>query len=424
MNTAPPLRDAIAPAFESNLRNGLLACALLLVALATLLIGTPLTDPRLVVSGAPGPAIAFLLAAAILVSDAKALNSMVQLLPFTLFIVPLAFSLFWSPDPEYGAYKLFGLLTVFLLATPLLISGIKLTGFRLFFQLWIWVMLALLCLALLYKARYGFFDREVLFLLNGPIVFARLMGIAAILSIFLFAGILRYLLFLVFGLAVLWTMSKGPILALVAAAGLACWLLPRGERLRFAMTNLLILGSLLALNWRTIAALDLGRLQLLSDLILGNFSGIGSELSSTGVRLRMFQETLALIADRPMGVGLGAWSESIRENWGLDYPHNLVLELWSEGGILLGSLALLPFIAFLGVGHPAPRAVACFLLAAQMVSGDLLDARYLMVFSALSFFRLFEEDDPHPATIFEPELRGSKASMIAGKTTDIADNAP
>jgi hypothetical protein len=392
MELAPGFRGNAELVTEDDLRNSLVAGAILLIALATLLIGSPTNDPRLLLSGAPGGAITFIAASAVVASNEVSRRFLIQLFPSTLFLIPLAIPLHWSTDPEYGAYKLFNLLAVFLLSGSMILSGVRLVGLRFFLQLWIWSMFALLCATLVFKLRYGFLDRQVLFLLNGPIVFARLMGIAAILSIFMLCGILRYVLFFSFCLAVVWTMSKGPIIALAAATLTTLWLLPPGKRLSFLVTNVLVLGLLLAASWPFLAELDLGRLQLLADLASGDFSRIGEDFASTGIRIRVFTDTLVLISQHPFGVGLGGWGDAIRENWGLYYPHNLALELWSEAGIILGSIALLPFLMFVLRGNPALRAVSAFLLAAQMVSGDLLDARYLMVFSVLTLTLVTHEE--------------------------------
>ena len=67
-------------------------------------------------------------------------------------------------------------------------------------------------------------------------------------------------------------------------------------------------------------------------------------------------------------------------------PHNLFLELWSEGGIILGSFAAMPFLAFLFAPKQKLWFVAFCLFLAQLVSGDISDARFLMVFSLLACF--------------------------------------
>jgi hypothetical protein len=60
--------------------------------------------------------------------------------------------------------------------------------------------------------------------------------------------------------------------------------------------------------------------------------------------------------------------------------------LWSEGGVILGTFAALPFLLFIFSPKKIFWFVAFFLFLAQMISGDIGDARFLMVFGFLAFF--------------------------------------
>ena len=166
--------------------------------------------------------------------------------------------------------------------------------------------------------------------------------------------------------------------------GLAIWTTARGRgRLLLAIAAATFVALFAALISYAIIDLGSSRLFALLDILTWNQNALG-EHTSAGVRVLVYLNTLELIADHPFGVGLGAWADHVSHSYGLDYPHNLFLEVWSESGLILGSLALVPFtIALVLPGPPALRAITLFCFLAQQVSGDLLDARYLLTFSVL-----------------------------------------
>jgi hypothetical protein len=366
------------------MRNRVAEVVVFCLAISILLLGSPLGDSRFSVSGVPlAPAI--FLSGLLIVTLIPAFR--VHLEPTVVFLLPVALlglSLFGSKLPEYGASKYFNLLAVCIVVIPLLYASLIRIGTVNFGRLFILVMLALLVVSIVYKARFGFFDRTVPFLMNGAIVFGRLMGLAAVLSLFVLKGPVRLLSFLVFGVSVVWTMSKGPLLALGAATLISVlWLIRGKDRIRLVVGAGFVfsLGSFLA--WDFLTAINWGRLAVIGDLLgnLGDQSPIA--FGSVGSRQAVFIGTVSLIEENPLGVGLGSWSLMVSESFGLQYPHNIVLELWSEAGIFVGTLALAPFLAFLLSGPPALRGAGLFLLFAQLVSGDLLDARYLLTIAAL-----------------------------------------
>jgi hypothetical protein len=245
------------------------------------------------------------------------------------------------------------------------------------------VLLAgLLAGAVIYKLRYGFFDRQVLFLMNGPIVFARLMGIACLCSLAVLRGPVRLVLVVLFFAAVVWTASKGPILALVAA--IAIYVLLLGSRTdRFVSALLIVMVIVLvAANYELLSAWQpLGRVFLAIDAL----SAVqGTETDSVGSRLLLVRESVTVLRDHPWGVGIGGWSLATGIQWA-EYPHNFMLELWNEGGLVLGTLAATPFLAFFLRRLDAWWILCFFFLLCQQVSGDLLAGRYLLTFSIVGF---------------------------------------
>ena len=371
------------------LRNRVVEIIVFCLAISILLLGSPLGDSRFSVSGVPLAPLIFL-PGVLMVMFIPAFR--IFLGPTVIFLLPVALlgsSLFGSTMPEYGAFKYFNLIAVCIVVIPLLYASLVRIGILNFGRLFILVMLALLVASIAYKAKFGFFDRTIPFFMNGPIVFGRLMGLAAILSLFVLKGPVRLLSFSVFGLAVVWTMSKGPLLALATATLFSLfWLIQGKDRIRLVLGAGLVFGLGSFLAWDFLTTISWGRLTAIADLLgaVGDRSSI--DFGSIGSRKSIFIGTLSLIAEHPFGVGLGSWSLMVSESFGLQYPHNIFLELWSEAGILLGTLALVPFLAFLFPGPSALRGAGLFLLFAQFVSGDLLDARYLLTIAALVAFGL------------------------------------
>jgi O-antigen ligase len=104
-------------------------------------------------------------------------------------------------------------------------------------------------------------------------------------------------------------------------------------------------------------------------------------------RTNLWSTTVDIIFAHPFGVGLGGWAHYARTAYETPYPHNLFLEMWSEGGIVLGTLACVPLLLFFAVRRNIFWFVALCLFLAQLVSGNIGDARQMYVFALLAIFR-------------------------------------
>ena len=354
------------------------------IGLISLLIGTVWPDPRLVLSGVavnPWIYLLILLFAGCLASRKSDIQLIVLIMMPSILLLG---SIFWSLNADYGLYKYSNLIASSLVAIVFFIGSIRLVGVDAFLRQLTFFLLVLLAGAVVYKLQFGFFQRQVPYLLNGPIVFARLMGLGALAALFSLKGFWRVIVCLAFFLAVAWTGSKGPLLALVAVSGWAIWNSSRGaQRLAFVCIVTCVMAVFVGLL--TYAAIELGssRLFVILDIFTWDRSALGNNTSAS-VRLLAYINTFDLIVQNPIGVGLGAWSLNVSANLGLDYPHNLFLEVFSESGLLPGFLGLVPFLCFAFLpGVMSIKCIALFFLLAQQVSGDLLDARYLLAFSVL-----------------------------------------
>lgn len=358
------------------------ACLLAGLALSGLLLGNVFGDERLMLGALPmSPFIYFYMLCMLFAFGGTA--SVPFVMTWMLFLLPVGLSVFWSLDIEYGMTKAVNLVVTTSLSLCLILSAIERSSWLIVQRVLLAMLTGLLVLAVLYKLRAGFFDRDVPFFINGPIVFGRLMSIAAILSAFVLRGFARVVAVAVFGLAVIWTASKGPLLGLVGLLSLIAFV--RANWLGRALIVLVpVTGAALLLTgvW-TLEYDGSNRLLVVADLVLSG-GNLFSDAGPLGGRIGLYRESMSLILAKPFGVGLGGWELAVTENYGLYYPHNFFLELFSECGFIFGAIALVPFLAFTVTRFNAAGACALFLLIAQQVSGDLLDARYLLLMSLLA----------------------------------------
>lgn len=360
--------------------------------LLTLLIGSWIPDARIDISGVP-LGLAMMVMALLLLPTATMLPGEllrgVIILQLPLLI--LCTTLFWSADVPFGIEKASTLILSGTVAFLLFSIAIDRVGLKTFCALIACMLAGLLIVAVLYKLRAGFFDRKVSFFVSGPIVFARLMAIGCLLSIFAFRGVTRLIAIVVFAAAVFWAQSKGPVLALFVTL-LAYVFHALGKGWRFVVVGVVGAGLVIGVYLLETRAIDLealGRLAVLVQIVSGDTSVISdaANVGSLGVRFEMWKESIDLLVRAPFGVGLGGWATGVTFYSDMSYPHNLILELLNEGGILIGTFALIPFCIFLfGSRNNIYYFCAFFLLIAQMFSGDLGDARFLLVFSFLAFF--------------------------------------
>ncbi len=131
------------------------------------------------------------------------------------------------------------------------------------------------------------------------------------------------------------------------------------------------------------------RTPIVRDLSFGDWSG--------KVRLIIWKETKAMLADRPLqGAGLGAYPTVIKPyhtaKWMeiFQYPHNILLNLWSETGIL-GILAFtwicITWIKLTIKAHDHAPLQYLLPLIAILIHG-LVDVPYFKNDLAMSFFTL------------------------------------
>lgn len=278
---------------------------------------------------------------------------------------------------DYGFEKLDNVIFVSLAASSCFTFALMRCGVVATLKAFIFLMLFILLLTLTYKLHFGFMDRSIRFFLNGPIVFGWVMGFSSIVSVYLYRELRsrKYILFaLIFFMACLWSASKGPLVALILSLGIF-FIIQKDWKCLLGYLSVVAVFGLGAESLANIPGLE--RLSAISRMM--NRETGDSDYGSVGIRLESFADSLGMIIANPYsGVGLGLWGKY--SNTGLEYPHNVALELMSELGVFLGGgfflVVLLVSVCsgFLGV------MVFIYFSLCLSFSGDSTYLRYLLFF--------------------------------------------
>ncbi|WP_200017187.1 O-antigen ligase family protein [Cobetia sp. cqz5-12] len=302
-------------------------------------------------------------------------------------------TLLYSVDLEYGSFKLLNLVFVYTLCVGYLYSQMRSKGLDEVLKYFVTCFIILAIPSILYKIIFGFFDRNIPFFINGPIVFARLMSLGLLFSLFMYKESKNvHLLFFSFFflLAIFWTESKAPI-GIALLMGL--FTVFDFKKIRtYAIFLVIFLMAVYMYEWGISRIDTLAEIPGLSRIIIGVGQITGdismNDYSSGSVSSRIdnVNTSLSMIYENPLtGVGLGSWGDYNLINE-LVYPHNIFLEIASETGLV----GFFPFAFILGIAFIYGRGILLTawltLLFNQLFSGDLLDARFLFIFMILSLY--------------------------------------
>lgn len=187
--------------------------------------------------------------------------------------------------------------------------------------------------------------------------------------------------------------SRGPLIAIGVTLVLS-FLLFNARTLRQWLMMLLTVGLFaVALVIGTYVAPE-GSRSRIEESVRANPLEDTRENASLAVRVRAVKLSAKKIAVTPQGIGWGGFATMAQE-MGITYPHNLIVEIFLEGGWVPGALACLAlFVVFKRAGAHARASGAVndqwvFLLAVFMfvnaqVSGDINDNRLLFALLALA----------------------------------------
>lgn len=293
-------------------------------------------------------------------------------------------SMFWSPDINEAMPKAFDILIIFL--TLICFRSIQLALGRTAFSgaFWRGIMLVAAFLALLTLVSGIFTDASRTNILGGgPNIFGRIMGLLCIAS--LYYALRKYrratVLFVIGALLIIISGSRGALLA--AIVGCVTFLLVSRSRLHSVFLIVLFSVSLIgiALFYTPLGSRALETFQ--QRVLMLTF-----EKQYDAGRIGLYDMAIEVGMESPIfGTGLAAFPVYTGRN----YPHNVFLEIFAEGGIL----GLLLFLAMLGAAfrmfwknrsklNPASIAAFVLILVASQFSGDLYDSRGIILLSILA----------------------------------------
>ena len=294
-----------------------------------------------------------------------------------LFVYFFLSSLF-TLQPLYGIQKAFlGILLPIVVFS--LFARIKWTKDQILnFFLYITIFLSIV--AIIYKIKSGFFQREINYGVLGPITFGWINGFAFfIVALKNNKKLTEYLLILFFLSMVLWSGSKGPFLALLVVSLFNFNKILGSKKITKLIILFLLIGFVFVINlyaeeFRAIRGL-LAFFQDTEDYS----DGVGS--GSVGARLDYLNTAVNLFLENPLfGNGFGSFVEI-----GLlhKYPHNVYIELLSETGLF--AFLFLIFVifknSFKGIGQGV-----LFILICLSFSGDFSYFRYALYPLLISTF--------------------------------------
>ena len=305
-------------------------------------------------------------------------NSYVLL--YTLFVTIFYFATsFTSIDLAYGLDKYISVSIVVLALYYIAFILNRRIGFLNFMRYIVLCGFFILIITILYKLVFGFWDRNVRFFLNGPIVFAWLMSFYALICIFLLRNTNKKIflfLFFVFCTAVIWAESKGALIALLIS--LLFYVFQSSKfylKISFSvMAVLLLLFNNAFFSWFETVA---GDSRLGAIVRIFNGSAETRDEGSVTVRQDMLKESYNFfINDWVLGIGLGNYK--FKTIYGFPYPHNIHMELFLECGAIVGIIYFVfIFYSFLNSVKIIQSLILLFFIAGSF-SGDITYLRFLI----------------------------------------------
>lgn len=292
------------------------------------------------------------------------------------------------------------------------------------FQVILGLTLASLILTLIYKYHFGFWDRGIRFFINGPIVFSWFMGLGIIIALHLgmngkITKIQSCAIVAILSAAMSWAESKGPLVMVFIVflkliidhtiiisnmindsfSGIKLLLRVCNNARRnndlgdgYGRESLPLVLTVAFVFLLTIVAVSTFTPSTLLDrIIIINFSDLlqsGGEATepssdpsygSIGIRIDMWLTAWNYFLKNPI-MGIGPTNFSLDINYGhLLYPHNLILELASELG-LLGIISLFILLTYIWSKTTYfGRLILLYFFVGLMISGDISYLRLLVV---------------------------------------------
>jgi len=308
-----------------------------------------------------------------------------------IIILPPMLCLYFDYD-TFGFEKYFNFIFIVIPLVIIVIETFKYNDVRIFFKILLGFIIVLSLIGLLVVLNSS--DRLSV-LGGGPIVFARWMNIGLIILFFIKQSsinkksILLMLFFLVLSLA---AGSRGPVFSLAITFAVYFFLNFQKVFLRVLFFSFLI-ASIAFFSGINTSILGIGKTERL----------VTKDNRSKNARMVFASRSFDLMSHYPLGVGLGNWqiyANKIKPTHLLkhQYPHNLVLEIFTELGIISGILFLILLLKILFYNYkkmylnrnnehsfyPLLFYLQLYLISNSFFSGSLNDARLLFVVMAMS----------------------------------------
>lgn len=240
----------------------------------------------------------------------------------------------------------------------------------------------ILILTLVYKSMFGFFDREVRFFLNGPIVYGWITGFCSLVSFHVWTERRRlvYLLaFAVFFMALVWTESKGAIFAFLIALAIYCVL---RFRRNYKLLLVLAIGGVIfyfTLADQLVEFLEDSRLSAMVRIVGGELNQ--SDEGSVGSRVVLVDKAMQDFSSHTF-LGIGLANFSLNE---FVYPHNQHLEIFAEMGVFVGLLHVIFVVLSFWRANMLNKSLIVFFGVAASFSGDVSYLRFLYAFCLVGY---------------------------------------
>ena len=308
-----------------------------------------------------------------------------------IIILPPMLCLYFDYD-TFGFEKYFNFIFIVIPLVIIVVETFKYNDVRIFFKILLGFIIVLSLIGLLVVLNSS--DRLSV-LGGGPIVFARWMNIGLIILFFIKQSslnkknILLMLFFLVLSLA---AGSRGPVFSLAITFAVYFFLNFQKVFLRVLFFSFLIV-SIAFFSGINTSILGIGKTERL----------VTKDNRSKNARMVFASRSFDLMSHYPLGVGLGNWqvyANKIKPTHLLkhQYPHNLVLEIFVELGIISGILFLILLLKILFYNYkkmysnknnehsfyPLLFYLQFYLIINSFFSGSLNDSRLLFVVMAMS----------------------------------------
>lgn len=180
--------------------------------------------------------------------------------------------------------------------------------------------------------------------------------------------------------------GRGPVLLLGIV--LLPMLYRKLKRLDFSFMSLLVTSLVLS-----IGVYYIGKQPEITERLVNRISSIQEGDNSSLERVNDFYESTNTIINNPvLGVGNGGYGYEVASDDSLYYPHNLILEIWAE----LGIIGLIIFVIFLLYQFKINKIIQntysnlyyniCFwyIFLETLITGSLVDMRIMVIWLALT----------------------------------------